>query len=238
MADQNQPGQRPETREQARKAFRREHHDIWREIAGDEAKIKTARAILARCDTIRDRLVAHYGRQRDQWIAREVNSLSAEKTKPELALKPEGASLSQRDIENEAIRRVADRQRAKLRSLNDRERRMLYRRVLGREPEPRRRAAPSRGYRTSEKNERILDAVDRAKALRERVRQQFNASRTDRIKRAESQGVENPSEAVRMAEARRLQRVDRAERNVISQAIHAPNFNRAARNGSGPSMTG
>lgn len=231
-------GQEKKGREAARKAFRRDYHEVWSQIAGDAAKIKTARAILARCDRIRDQLVAHYGRRRDGLIAKETARLLADNTRASPELTPSRAAASRRDIENEAIRRVADRQRAKLRSLNDRERRMIYRRVLSREPEPRARKIPSRSYRTSEKNTRILNAVDRAKALRERAREHFATTRQERLARAAEAGVERPAEAVSLAEAKRLRWIDRAERNTISKAMGSQVFNRAARSPSTPSMTG
>lgn len=225
----------PNERDKARKAFNREYNDVWGEIAGDVGKIKTAKAILARCDRIRDRLQEHYGRRRETLIARETARLLAQRANPAPALTPDGASTSRRDIENEAIRRVADRQRAKLRSLNDRERRMIYRRVLGREPGPKRRPAKSRGYQISEKHARILDAVDRAKALRDKSRQHFKATRDQRIARAAQRGAQDPVGDVQMAEVKRQRWIDRAERNVISQTINPIPFNRAARGRSGPS---
>jgi hypothetical protein len=231
-------GQEKHGREAARKAFRREYHEVWSQIAGDAAKIKRARAILARCDRIRDQLVAQYGRRREALIAKETARLLAENTGTSPEFTPDGAAVARRDIENEAIRRVADRQRAKLRSLNDRERRMIYRRVLSREPEPRAKTIPSRGYRTSEKNARILNAVDRAKTLRERAREYFANTRQERLTRAAEAGVERPAEAVSLAEAKRLRWIDRAERNTISKAMGSQVFNRAARSPSTPSMAG
>lgn len=230
-------GQEKKGREAARKAFRREYHEVWSEIAGDAAKIKAARAILARSDRIRDQLVVHYGRRRETLIEKETARLLAENAAASPEFTPNGAAVSRRDIENEAIRRVADRQRAKLRSLNDRERRMIYRRVLSREPEPRARAAPSRGYRTSEKNARILNAVDRAKTLRERAREHFASTRQERVTRASEAGVERPAEAVSLAEAKRLRWIDRAERNTISRTMGSRAFNQAIRRQSTPSIT-
>lgn len=221
-----------DTRERARKAFNRDHPEVWQAIAGDTEKIQAARAILKRCDEVRDKLYDHYGRHRQARLTRELSGLLAKQAVPNPQLKPKSAGVSFRDLEQQAMRNVADRQRAKLRQVNEIERRLLYREVMEREPGPRRAPKP-RSYLFEERNARVLDAVDRAQALRKRVRTHFDKTRDKRMARAVQRGVDNPANEVAMQQVTRLRQIDHAERNVIHEALDRKSFNRAAQKRSG-----
>ncbi len=222
-----------QSRERARKAFRREHDDIWKAVAGDIEKTKAVRAILERCDTVRDKLMAHYGRHRDTRIAREIARITAGQDRPAPVLKPDGAGRTSRDIEQQAIHDVANRQRTKLKRLNEAERRLLHREVMKREPG--RRPVKERGYLITERNARVLEALDRADALRARAKH-FNRTRDQRIAKAAAKGDPNPEGTAYLHEAKRFHRINRAQSNVIHEALNRKSFNRVAQKQSGPSM--
>ncbi len=219
-----------QSRERARKAFKREHDEVWNAVAGDPEKTAAVRAILERCDAVRDQMIAHYGRRKEGLIAREIAKITAEQDRPKPELKPDGQGSTSRDIKQQAIHNVANRQRGRLRQLNEIERNMLHR-------DPSRRPAKERGYLITERNARVLDAVDRAQKLRNKARRSFNAKRDQKIARAAERGADNPAAEVGYQQAMRLKRIDKAERNVISQTLNQSSFKRASQARATPSMS-
>ena len=224
-----------QSRERARKAFKREHDEVWNAVSGDPEKTAAVRAILERCDAVRDKMIAHYGRRKEALIAREIAKLTAENDRPQPELKLDGHGRTRRDIEQQAIHNVANRQRGRLQRLNKTERSLLYREVMHRNPN--RRSAKESGYLITERNARVLDAVDRAQKLRNKARRSFNATRDQKIARAAERGVENPASEVGYQQAMRLRRIDKAERSVISQTLNQSSFNRASQARATPSMS-
>ena len=223
------------SRERARNAFKREHDEIWNAVAGDAEKTKAVWAILERCDTVRDKLIAHYGRRKEALITREIAKITAAQDRPKPELKPLGQGRTSRDIKGQAIHNVANRQRGRLRNLNEIERKMLHREVMHRDPN--RRPVKERGYLITERNARVLDAVDRAQKLRNKARRSFNATRDQKIASAAERGAANPAAEVGFQQAMRLKRIDTAERNVIHQTLNQSTFNRASQARGTPSMS-
>jgi hypothetical protein len=224
-----------QSRERARKAFKREHDEIWNAVAGDAEKTAAVRAILVRCDAVRDQMIAHYGRRKEALIAREIAKITAKQDRPKPELKPNNQGRTSRDIKQQAINTVANRQRGRLRHLNEIERNMLHREVMHRDPS--RRPVKERGYLITERNARVLDAVDRAQKLRNKARRSFNATRDQKIARAQERGAANPAAEVGFQQAMRLRRIDKAERSVISQTLNQSSFNRVSQARATPSMS-
>ncbi|MFT6660688.1 MAG: hypothetical protein ACJA0K_000665 [Maricaulis maris] len=220
--------------EAARKAFKREYDDVWMAIAGQADKIGLARAIQDRADKVRDKLYDHYGKHKDRWVKYEMARLTDASFRPRPELRPRWAGLTWQGFKREATINVANRQSARFRRVNAMERAMLETQVLGKKP--RQRPVNARSVNMSERDAMVLDAVDRAKSLRDRTRQHFADTKSERLGRAVMRGATDPLHEIFREEALRVQRINRAERNLVGRALdlNPAQSSNPARRKSGP----